>query len=205
METSNTREIQANVRLCQQGLGTNDVVDFDTTWAILASSLREIHTKNASQLSFEALYRNAYKLVLKKLGEQLYFRVKDFEEAWLTAEVLPRVLAELSAVLLVDNAGTSSLTNANERRAAGEKMLTALKKAWEDHNLCMNMTSDILMYMVGSIRFDLAFVVTAADTWNRSVFTARITGNLLYLPLLWPNSGIMFSEHLSLQHQIKKS
>ena len=132
------------------------MVDFDTTWAILASSLREIHTKNASQLSFEALYRNAYKLVLKKLGEQLYFRVKDFEEAWLTAEVLPRVLADLSTALLVDNAGTSSLTTANERRAAGEKMLMALKKSWEDHNLCMNMTSDILMYMVGSIQPDLA-------------------------------------------------
>ena len=151
MKTSHTRDILANIKLRQQGLGTNDVVDFDTTWAILASSLREIHTKNASQLSFEALYRNAYKLVLKKLGEQLYFRVKDFEEAWLTAEVLPQVLAELSAAVLVENAGTSSLTTANERRAAGEKMLVALKKAWEDHNLCMNMTSDILMYMVGSI------------------------------------------------------
>jgi cullin 3 len=35
-------------------------------WAELSASLREIHTKNASKLSFEELYRNAYKLVLKK-------------------------------------------------------------------------------------------------------------------------------------------
>lgn len=139
---------EANVKLHGQGLGTNDAVDFDATWGVLASSLREIHTKNASQLSFEALYRNAYKLVLKKLGEQLYFRVKDFEEAWLRTEVLPRVLVELSTALLVENVGSSSINTANERRAAGEKMLVALKRAWEDHNLCMNMTSDILMYMV---------------------------------------------------------
>ena len=134
-----------------KGLGQHDAVDFDTTWAILASSLREIHTKNASQLSFEALYRNAYKLVLKKQGEQLYSRVKDFEEAWLTTEVLPQVLEEVSTTLLAGNAGVSSTTTANEKRVAGEKMLVALKRAWEDHNLCMNMTSDILMYMVSFI------------------------------------------------------
>ena len=132
-----------------QGIGQTDAVDFDTTWATLASSLREIHTKNASKLSFEALYRNAYKLVLKKQGEQLYFRVKEFEQIWLSTEVLPRVLDELPTTLLVGNVGVSSVTTANEKRAAGEKMLMALKRAWEDHNLCMNMTSDILMYMVG--------------------------------------------------------
>ena len=134
-----------------KGLGQHDAVDFDTTWATLASSLREIHTKNASQLSFESLYRNAYKLVLKKQGEQLYSCVKDFEQAWLTTEVLPQVWEELSTSILVGTAGVSSIATANEKRAAGEKMLMALKRAWEDHNLCMNMTSDILMYMVSFI------------------------------------------------------
>ena len=151
MPPRSTTHSSANHAPRSQGLGTNDAVDFDQTWDVLASSLREIHTKNASQLSFEALYRNAYKLVLKKLGEQLYFRVKDFEQVWLTTEVLPSVLAELSTPLLVADAGASSVATANEKRAAGEKMLSALKRAWEDHNLCMNMTSDILMYMVSCI------------------------------------------------------
>lgn len=34
-----------------------------------------------------------------------------------------------------------------ERRADGEKFLRALKDAWEDHHLCMGMTTDVLMYM----------------------------------------------------------
>ena len=139
---------KANFQLKLKGLGQNDAVDFDKTWATLASSLREIHTRNASQLSFETLYRNAYKIVLKKQGELLYFRVKEFEEQWLTAEVVPRVFQDISSALLVGNAASTSTTTANEKRAAGEKMLLALKRAWEDHNLCMNMTSDILMYMV---------------------------------------------------------
>lgn len=121
-------------------------------WEVLASSLREIHTKNASRLSFEELYRNAYKLVLKKKGESLYFKVKEFEEDWLGNEIRPRVLGELSPSLLIRHIGATAAATANERRVAGEKLLRALKQAWEDHNLCMNMTTDVLMYMVICLR-----------------------------------------------------
>jgi len=146
-----------------QGIGQSDAIDFDTSWNVLASSLREIHTKNASKLSFEELYRNAYKLVLKKRGETLYLRVKEFEEEWLANEVQPRIISVLSPALLLSSSRGSAITTANEKRAAGDKLLHALKQAWEDHNLCMNMTTDVLMYMVGSqsfsnIRFTEVFI-----------------------------------------------
>lgn len=132
-----------------KGIGQSDAVDFETSWEVLSSSLREIHTKNASKLSFEELYRNAYKLVLKKRGELLYNKVKMFEEEWLADEVQPRILEMLSPTILLPNSGGSTTATVNERRVAGEKLLRALKQAWEDHNLCMNMTTDVLMYMVG--------------------------------------------------------
>lgn len=47
---------------------------------MLKEALRDIHNKNCSRLSFEELYRAAYKIVLKKKGEILYDRVKTFEE-----------------------------------------------------------------------------------------------------------------------------
>lgn len=144
----------ANARIRGKALGnSNDAIDFDTKWAVLASSLREIHTKNASMLSFEELYRNAYQLVLKKRGETLYERVKEFEEAWLIREVRPRILAVISSALLVGNSGTIAMTTADEKRVAGERLLKALKQAWEDHNLCMNMTTDVLMYMVSCLDY----------------------------------------------------
>ena len=141
----------AHVRI-SQGLGVNDAVDFDSMWGILANSLREINTKNASSLSFEELYRNAYKLVLKKRGETLYLRVKEFEEEWLATQVQPHILTVLSSTLILGNAGGLAINTINEQRAAGEKLLRALKQAWEDHNLCMNMTTDVLMYMVSTQR-----------------------------------------------------
>lgn len=140
-------EILANRRrsIFQTILNSGEV-DFEQDWKSLSSSLREIHTKNASTLSFEELYRKAYKLVLKKKGESLYNKVKEFEQNWLAHEVRPRILEETPFSVLVAQDGTQ--LSVNERRDAGEKLLRSLKSAWEDHNLCMNMTTDVLMYMV---------------------------------------------------------
>ena len=133
-----------------QGLfGNADAVDFDEAWSVLRSSLLEIHGKNASQLSFEELYRHAYKLVLKKKGDLLYQKVKDFEETWLARTVQPQIMSSLSTDFLFTTAeGVSMMNTANEKRVEGEKLLRSLKDAWEDHNLCMNMITDVLMYMV---------------------------------------------------------
>ncbi|KAL8685817.1 MAG: hypothetical protein Q9218_007526 [Villophora microphyllina] len=138
-------------------------VDFERDWKSLSNSLREIHTKNASSLSFEELYRNAYKLVLKKKGEPLYNKVKDFEQDWLANEIRPRILDELPPSLLAAYNGTQ--LTVNEKRVAGEKLLRSLKAAWEDHNLCMNMTTDVLMYMDR---------VYCSDNRKPSIFTASM-------------------------------
>jgi cullin 3 len=122
--------------------------DFEAIWTVLSSSLSEIHTKNASALSFEELYRNAYKSVLMQRGNDLYSRVKDLEQDWLKKEVRRRILSSIQPVLLVDGQVADALDQSNERRGAGEKFLRAIKAAWEDHQLSMSMITDVLMYMV---------------------------------------------------------
>ena len=131
-----------------KNLDTNEVVDFETSWASLAASLEEIHTQNASKLSFEQLYRNAYRLVLKKKGDALYQKVKSFERAWLTDHILPKIVNEINAAVLVNDSTAGNGPSTNEVRSAGEQLLRILKTTWEDHITCMNMVTDILMYMV---------------------------------------------------------
>ncbi|OCK85175.1 Cullin-domain-containing protein [Lepidopterella palustris CBS 459.81] len=121
-------------------------IDFENTWAIIASAFREIHTKNASKLSYEELYRHAYRIVLKKKGEDLYRRVRDFEHEWLSNEVRGSIQALLTANLLASTQIIGG-TTANERRTAGERFMKGLKQAWEDHQVCMAMLADVLMYM----------------------------------------------------------
>ncbi|KAI9847556.1 MAG: Cullin-3 [Thelocarpon superellum] len=164
----------------KQGLTSPaDNVDFETMWSVLAAAFREIHTKNASKLSFEENYRIAYKLVLKKKGDDLYEHVKEFERAWLSGEVRETIKVLLAGKVLT-GAGAIGGTTANERRTAGEKFLKGLKEAWEDHNLCVNMTTDVLMYMDR---------VYCADTRRPSIFTTSMglfRDHILRAPL-WMN------------------
>jgi len=131
-----------------QGLH-GDEVDFENTWATIEAAFREIHTKNASKLSYEELYRHAYRIVLKKKGEQLYNKVHEFERGWLASEVRASIQQLLSPNLLAEAQGVGA-TSPNERRVAGEKFLKGLKQAWGDHQVCMSMLADVLMYMVRS-------------------------------------------------------
>lgn len=45
-------------------------------WETIRDAIFKIHSKQASQLSYEELYRTAYNLVLHKHGEMLYNNVK---------------------------------------------------------------------------------------------------------------------------------
>jgi cullin 3 len=127
-----------------------DQVDFDEVWDVLAQSLREIHNKNASTLSFETLYRNAYRLVLKKHGDQLYARVKGLVAEHLQ-EVAVRDVKPLVPSVVVTGGAMFGNSAAIEKRLGGSRFLEQLKAVWEDHQLCMGMITDVLMYMVRGI------------------------------------------------------
>jgi cullin 3 len=131
----------------QNGLNQDDV-DFEHTWTNLESSFKEIHTKNASKLSYEELYRYAYRIVLKKKGEALYARVRDFETDWLNNNVCGQIKKLLVPSLLTPLADGPTGASVTERRSAGDRFLHGLKAAWQDHLLCMAMLADVLMYLV---------------------------------------------------------
>jgi cullin 3 len=112
--------------------------------------LTEINTKNASSLSFEELYRHAYKIVLMVRGDELYEKVKSLESEWLQTNVQKIITDSISSSLVLAQKSTDAQDQSSERREAGEKFLAVLKDAWEDHQLCMGMVTDVLMYMVRS-------------------------------------------------------
>ncbi|KAL2212643.1 Cullin-domain-containing protein [Sarocladium strictum] len=128
-----------------QGAGEN--ADFEVCWDQLREALVDIHNKNSSRLSFEQLYRASYKIVLKKKGELLYNSVKAFEEQWFAHNVIPKIETLVSRNLISIGVDQSAAKSANERRQTGEKFLKGIRDQWEDHNMSMNMTADILMYL----------------------------------------------------------
>jgi cullin 3 len=85
-------------------------------------------------LSYEAVYRCAYNLVIHKYGERLYNGVKDLIEKHLEAE------AENKIVPVLGIADTSP--------SEGVQVLKAIQKLWEHHVVCLLMISEILVHMV---------------------------------------------------------
>ncbi|KAL2559542.1 Cullin-3A [Forsythia ovata] len=95
----------------------------DKTWKILEHAIHEIYNHNASGLSFEELYRNAYNMVLHKFGEKLYSGL---------VSTMTFHLQEMSKCI---------------EAAHGGSFLEELNVKWSDHNKALQMIRDILMYM----------------------------------------------------------
>ncbi|KAF8399458.1 hypothetical protein HHK36_015323 [Tetracentron sinense] len=95
----------------------------EKTWKILEHAIHEIYNHNASGLSFEELYRNAYNMVLHKFGDKLY-------SGLVTTMTLH--LKEISQSI---------------EAAQGGLFLEELNREWTDHNKALQMIRDILMYM----------------------------------------------------------
>eukprot|EP00397_Hematodinium_sp_SG-2012_P003195 GEMP01003203.1.p1 GENE.GEMP01003203.1~~GEMP01003203.1.p1 ORF type:complete len:773 (+),score=115.20 GEMP01003203.1:90-2408(+) len=100
-----------------------DEKEASRTWESLEQAIHQIHAHNASSLSFEELYRNAYNLVLHKYGELLYNGVQ---------KVVTNHLKQVAR----------SVTE-----SADHRLLDELKAQWDDHKTTMVMIRDILMYM----------------------------------------------------------
>ncbi|EFJ05563.1 hypothetical protein SELMODRAFT_98006 [Selaginella moellendorffii] len=95
----------------------------EKTWKILEDAIHEIYNRNASGLSFEELYRNAYNMVLHKYGEKLYAGLET---------TMTQHLQEFSRVI---------------EAAQGGLFLEELNGKWSEHNKALQMIRDILMYM----------------------------------------------------------
>lgn len=95
----------------------------EKTWKVLEHAIHEIYNHNASGLSFEELYRNAYNMVLHKHGEKLYSGL---------VSTLTSHLREIAKSIEV---------------AQGPSFLEELNRKWTDHNKALQMIRDILMYM----------------------------------------------------------
>ncbi|KMU72699.1 cullin-3, variant [Coccidioides immitis RMSCC 3703] len=143
---------RGKVRIPRTGvMSRGGTADFDTLWNVLASSMSEIHTKNASSLSFEEIYRSAYKAVMKKQGLVLYNKVIEFERTLLRDNLRKKITDLITPLLLPNTELANAMEQENERRVVGERFLSKIRDVWEDYQLCMGMIADVLMYMDKSV------------------------------------------------------
>lgn len=106
-----------------------------------------MHRKSASHLSFEIIYRHAYKIVLRKKADDFYDRLQDWEMRWLTNIIKTNLHKLLVPSLLNGTEQAIQASSVSEKRALGDKFLKGCKETWDDHQLVMNMATDVFMYL----------------------------------------------------------
>jgi cullin 3 len=154
-----------------------------STFQSLASAMDEIHNRNASTLSFEELYRNAYNLVLHKHGNLLYEGITERLTVHLRGCGLKLVRLQRdqsSAAAGKNNTGGTNITNSNGSSSNDllqYRLLEELSKSWTEHRITMVMVRDIFMYMdrtyVPQQRkrpvYDLGLWLFRRVVWERSM------------------------------------
>ncbi|KAF2088481.1 Cullin-domain-containing protein [Saccharata proteae CBS 121410] len=158
-------KLQKKIRPPRRGMNQGDL-DFDATWQTLSDAIRQIHTKNASALSYEELYRYTYRVILRKKGAQLYENVLQFEKHWLCDEVKGRSADLIQNGFVASQIIGGGNTTTNERRVAGERFLKGIREEWQDYQLCISMLTDVLMYMER---------VYCADNRQPSIYATSLT------------------------------
>ncbi|KAI5287285.1 Cullin-3 [Ascosphaera aggregata] len=141
---------RSKIRVPRRGMAGTSVggEDYDSIWRKLASALREIHTKNASKLSFEELYRASYQLVVKKQGERLYDDVCNLEADFFQNCALKTLQDAIPSTLVIRAQDfVAHVDSWTEHKEAGEKILAVARQVWEDQTLCLGMIHDVLIYM----------------------------------------------------------
>ncbi|KAJ1974429.1 hypothetical protein H4R34_004721 [Dimargaris verticillata] len=122
-------------------------------WQRLARAIQEIYRRNASQLSYEEVYRSAYTMVVHGKGEQLYQGVQDLIAEHLESRIKSQLLGSNAAGSTAPTesalpSNTSSIPGAAPSTpAATSNILLVIEDIWTEHLTCLLLIKDILMYM----------------------------------------------------------
>lgn len=100
---------------------------FDEIWSVLKHAIDQVHAHNAGSLSFEALYRYSYNLVVSRYGPQLYRNVSATLEEHLSTQT-----ARLTAV---------------DETFDDLSFLRELVDFYEDYKTTAKIIADIFMYL----------------------------------------------------------
>ena len=115
-------------------LGKLPIRNTDNEWQIIQNGIQEIINHNESKLSFEELYRNAYKMVQLKDGEKLYLNIK--------------LMIGNNLNSIVKNDLSQLIVGAQSSLEECEIFLKRLLDIWDEHLLLMGMVRDIVVNLL---------------------------------------------------------
>ncbi|KAI9483305.1 MAG: Cullin [Benjaminiella poitrasii] len=116
--------------------GIDHAQEYKEGFAILSSAITVIFKKQARELSYELLYRTAYKLTIRQFGERLYHDVEK-----VIADYLEAIAEQVIVPAFVNSSNETSTAD------AGASFLKTVKKVWDDYTTAIDLILQVLYYL----------------------------------------------------------
>ncbi|GAA5808944.1 hypothetical protein MFLAVUS_002344 [Mucor flavus] len=111
--------------------------EYEEGFDVISGAITVIFQQQARELSYELLYRTAYKLTIRQFGERLYHDVEREIAQYLEST------AEKTIVPAFINSSSESSSTAD----AGSAFLKTVKKVWDDFTTAINLILQVLYYL----------------------------------------------------------
>ncbi|KAI8344876.1 Cullin [Choanephora cucurbitarum] len=123
---------KGRIRPVKRMPGIDNTQEYGEGFDILRHAITVIFKKEARELSYELLYRTAYKLTIRQFGERLYHDVERVIADYLEG------IAETAIVPAFTEDGTAD---------SGAHFLKAVQKVWYDYTTAIRLILQVLYYL----------------------------------------------------------
>ncbi|CAG8720181.1 1941_t:CDS:2, partial [Dentiscutata heterogama] len=129
--------ISRSMNVRRKRTSARDLGYFNKYWETLSQGIRNILTGTWEVISYEAIYRDCYRLILGEYGDKLYSSIR---------ELIVQHLEKVASLKIVPALPISE-ANSSQTNFANMIFLKILKNVWERHKANMLSLRDVVMYM----------------------------------------------------------
>ncbi|KAI7908004.1 Cullin [Cokeromyces recurvatus] len=127
---------KGRIRPVKRMPGIDHAQEYEEGFEILSNAITVIFKKQARELSYELLYRTAYKLTIRQFGERLYHDVEK-----VIADYLETIAEQVIVPAFVNSSNETSTAD------AGASFLKTVKKVWDDYTTAIDLILQVLYYL----------------------------------------------------------
>ncbi|RCH98771.1 cullin-3 [Rhizopus azygosporus] len=125
---------KGRIRPPKRAPGIDQTQEYEEGFEILSNAIMVIFQKQARELSYELLYRTAYKLTMRQFGEKLYHDVEK-----VIADHLEKTAQETIVPAFVHTK--------TDTADAGASFLKTIKRVWDDYTTAIELILQVLTYL----------------------------------------------------------
>lgn len=125
---------KGRIRPPKRAPGIDQTQEYEEGFLILSNAITVIFQKQARELSYELLYRTAYKLTMRQFGERLYHDVE-------------KVIADHLEKTAQETIVPAFVRTKTDTIDAGASFLKIIKRVWDDYTTAVELILQVLTYL----------------------------------------------------------